>query len=213
MDLKILPAHTALNSHLIPLQDPQKLCPEPFSDYTKRTKPLEISRVWFDIPTHVNISDRHRSAFADGWTPMSQVVKYAHELTPLKELQPRLSSTIGVFILFRHLMCIGPEVKDPGVYVTVAPLSGETSFVCDCDTVPGFNGSMYVPTKWATRVLRYSERGVQGVYMDQSAPPCLYARMHDGLFRPLEPNRNTYGWNMCEGGKVQLTDTQVSLLI
>lgn len=213
MDLKINPVHKSLDSHSIPLQDPEKLCPEPFSGYTRRTNPLQLSPVQFDIPTHANISERHRSVFSDGWVLMSQVVKYAHRLTPLKDLQPKFSSTIGVFILFRHLMCIGPDVKVSGMYVKVAAPGGQTYLVWDCDAVPGFNGSMYVPLKWATQVLRYIERGVQGIYMDQSAPPCLYAKMHDELFRPLEPNKNTYGWNMSQGGKIQLTPSQASLLI
>ncbi len=211
MEMKIRFDTKAIAAWPLPVQDRDKLCPVSRPGQKQRLRSLGLHPLEFEIGENPQLSDRHRSVFSDGWVALSDVAKHAAELTPLKECVGYFSNPHGLLMSFRYLMCEGPAPRVTSMYVVKT--ESEARLVWDSDALPGYSGSLYVPLKWAHRALQYVERGVRGIFLDQSAPPLFYAQMHDGKYRALEPNKKGYGWNMVKGSPILLTPSQTGSLV
>ncbi|MBU3668723.1 MAG: hypothetical protein FGM57_02005 [Candidatus Taylorbacteria bacterium] len=188
---------------------PARMCSPGFQWRT-----VGLSLDLFDIDlTGIDLAPSARYLISDGWVQMSRVINLAVSHAPCETLKGRYSNMVGLFIAFRHLMS-GHQRISVGATFCLDTGSG-LKLALQHDSIPGYMGAMYVPARWARQVIRYIERGVVRVWIDQNSPPRLMVEWLNGKYKYLIPKDPTvdWGWSIEEGSGIQLMRSQEKQLL
>jgi hypothetical protein len=184
-----------------------------------RTQNIKMERFALDVPPSISIGvdtpkalAAYRYMYDQGVVRLGDLVKEVAPLSWNDTFRPQHSTALGLLCAFRHLMCVTDTPRVCATYV--AQTASVARFYYLADSVPGHTDAIFVPVRWARKVVNLIERDFVRVWIDTASPPTLCIQTAKGKFKFMSRlEHQPWGWNIIESSSQMFTSARVAALI